>query len=136
MTFSNLLADLRGSHKAPVVEDKPTAPSFSNLSRDLNQVKLELPETAREMPPPYEVVDKSHKVKTWEKEANVFYFDAPSSSSKPSPSGAYGSGFNQLQSQPMYLKQGDRCEACFSLLETTEDVLTQNNKVKILITLE
>jgi len=132
LTFSNLLADLKGSHKAPVVEDKPTAPSFSNLSNDVNQIKLELPETAREMPPPYEVVDKSHKVKAWEKEANVFYFDAPSSrsSSSASPStGAYGGGFNQFQSQSIYLKQGDRCDACYSLLETTEDVLTQNDKI-------
>ena len=98
-------------------ENKPTAPSFSSLSRDLNQIQIELPEGTKQMPPPYEIIDKSQKVKAWEQEANVFHFDSPTPSSAAH------------QNQPIYLQQGDRCDVCFNILENPGETLTQNKKV-------
>lgn len=118
-TFSNLLDDLKGKHKAPLVEDNATAPSFSALSKELDHIRIELPDGAKEMPPPYEVNDKSQKFKSWEQQSNVFHFDFQNSSSSS----------RNHQDQPIYLRQGDRCDVCFNILESSENVLTQNKKV-------
>ena len=118
-TVSKMLSDLKGKHNVPLVEDKPTAPSFSALSKDLNQIRIELPDGAKEMPPPYEVNDKTQKFKSWEQQSNVFHFDYQNTSSSTTAQ----------QNQPIYLRQGDRCDVCFNILESSENVLSQNKKV-------
>ena len=119
LTFSNIWADITGKHNAPVVEDKPTAPSFFDLSNDLNQVQIQLPETAKMMPPPYQIVDKTQKVQNWEKDSNVFYFDDGQSNFKSSTDHGQSTSF---------LGNKDRCDVCFNVLSSL-DILSQNNKV-------
>ena len=120
LNFSNVLGNITGKHNAPIVEDKPSAPSFTSLTHDLQKIQIELPEGTKQMPPPYEVIDKSNKVKAWEKDANVFHFDCSQSSSSPSAS---------RKEQPIYLQQGERCDVCFNILEGTTNILSQNKKV-------
>lgn len=114
--FSNLLADLRGKHKAPVVNnDHPTAPSIVDLPNEFN--KFDLPNGVKELPPPYDIMDKTEKIKDWEKDLNVFYFDAPNNANKV------------MQSFSRDGTTEDRCDACFNILENFEDVLYQGRKI-------
>jgi len=127
LSFSNIWADIRGKHNAPVVEDHPTAPSFFDLTNDLNQIHIQLPETAKMLPPPYQIVNKTQKVQKWEKDSNVFYFNDKINS----PSN-FSSATGQSQNTS-FLGNQDRCDVCFNVLTSPEDILSQNNKVCTLI---
>lgn len=111
-TFSNLLADLRGKHNAPVVNDHPTAPSIVDLPRNEFFNKFNLPNGVKEMPPPYEIVYKTEKIKDWEKGLDVFY------NANKATQSLYRGGTTE-----------DRCDACFNILGNSEDVLCQGRKI-------
>lgn len=118
----HFLSDLTHRNKStPTYEDHPTAPPLSSIGGIYPDLPPSNFDNLNSLPPPYEKIEKSEKIKKWEQDENVFHLTVD----------------NYKANNFIGFSYSERCSVCFSQLaqgeldmkSLKENIITQRGKV-------
>lgn len=117
----HFLSDLTHRNKStPTYEDHPTAPPLSSIGGIYPDLPPSNFDNLNSLPPPYEKIEKSEKIKKWEQDENVFHLTVD----------------NYKANNFIGFSYSERCSVCFSQLaqgeldmkSLKENIITQRGK--------